>query len=100
MQKTVLIWFWWSKVIWSDAAFWLRMEKDGEGFRSRVLSGKVVARRHREMREGVWADIKKRKITHFFTLFFINLKEIKKYLSLFFYVLYTQSDGLKLLKFI
>lgn len=39
--------------IWSDAAFWLRMEKDGEGFRSRVLSGKVVARRHREMQEGV-----------------------------------------------
>lgn len=33
MQKTVLMWFWWSlfvwsKVIWSDAAFWLRMEKD------------------------------------------------------------------------
>ena len=36
--------------------------EDGEGFRSRALSGKVVARRHREMREGVWADIKKRKI--------------------------------------
>ena len=52
--------------------------EDGEGFRSRALSGKVVARRHREMREGVWADIKKRKITHFFTLFFRNLKEIKK----------------------
>lgn len=32
---------------------------------------------------------KKEKITHFFTLFFRNLKEIKKiYLSLFFYVLY------------
>ena len=52
--------------------------EDEEGFRSRALSGKVVARRHRKMREGVWADIKKRKITHFFTLFFINLKEIKK----------------------
>ena len=35
--------------------------EDGEGFRSRALSGKVVARRHREMREGVWADIKKKK---------------------------------------
>lgn len=52
--------------------------EDGEGFCSRALSGKVVARRHREMREGVWADIKKRKITHFFTLFFRNLQEIKK----------------------
>ena len=28
MQKTVLMWFWWSKVIWSAAAFWWRMEKD------------------------------------------------------------------------
>ena len=51
------------------------------------------------MLEGVWADIKKEKITHFFTLFFRNLKEIKKiYLSLFFYVLYPQSDVLKLCK--
>ena len=30
--------------------------EDGKGFRSRALSGKVVARRHREMREGVWAS--------------------------------------------
>ena len=30
------------------------------------------------MREGVWTDIKKRKTTHFFVLFFRNLKEIKK----------------------
>ena len=29
--------------------------EDEEGFRSRALSGKVVARRHREMAEGVWA---------------------------------------------
>ncbi len=27
--------------------------EDGKGFRSRALSGKVVARRHRKMREGV-----------------------------------------------
>ena len=61
--------------------------EDGEGFRSRALSGKVVARRHRKMREGVWADIKKRKITHFFTLFFRNLQEIKKIKNISFSIL-------------
>ena len=44
--------------------------EDGEGFRSRALSGKVVARRHRKMREGVWADIKKKKNNSLFYSFF------------------------------
>ena len=39
------------------------------------------------MREGVWADIKKRKITHFFTLFFRNLQEIKKIKNISFSIL-------------
>lgn len=43
------------------------------------------------MREGVWADIKKEKITHFFTLFFRNLKEIKKYIFLYSFMFYTHN---------
>ena len=31
--------------------------EDGKGFRSRALSGKVVARRHRKMAEGVWGRV-------------------------------------------
>lgn len=89
MQKTVLMWFWWSlfvwsKVIWSAAAFWWRMEKDSA---ARALSGKVVARRHREMPGGRLSRYKKRKITHFFTLFFRNLQEIKKIKNISFSIL-------------
>ena len=43
---------------------------------------------HLELEE---ATQKKEKITHFFTLFFRNLKEIKKYIFLYSFMFYTHN---------
>ena len=88
MQKTVLMWFWWSKVIWSDAAFWLRMEKDSAPC-SFGKSGSPEASGDAGGRLGRYK--KKEKITHFFTLFFRNLKEIKKYIFLYSFMFYVNN---------